>query len=456
MDNLSLTGPRHSPFLARARFLLALLALSNFLGGCVPAYEGRLRSLREGGDFSRADRLLQSAEAHRPEDPIIARERGILAFEQGKHEEAITLLERAATLDREDGRGAIYIAAASERAGRWSEAGARYRRAEALWEESPELRTPYRSTELGEELSCRRQAVEARSVAELVESKLAAERTSTLPREGRILFLPFAATGGDAALSLRLGFAALLAGDWGRTPAAEPVPFAELLAFLDALDIPLDGPIDPKLRDRLADLTGARYVVDGRLSELNEIVAVAAIFIDREGDLGPLEQRLEYQEARIGTLVDLEHRLLFQLISAQNINLNAAQGAALSEVASGNGQTVLLYGEALRLLEAGDTATATERLNQAVTFNTGFRPAREKLLLLSRCRDATAGDPERLISLYESGARAEEEAMLQRQLLSETTHEAGRLGGPEGEGKNLSLNRPVGAGSVGVSVPLPR
>jgi hypothetical protein len=61
-----------------------------------------------------------------------------------------------------------------------------------------------------------------------------------------------------------------------------------------------------------------------------------------------------------------------------------------------------------------------------------------------------------LLNLYESARRADEDADLRRQLLAQTTHDAGRMGGPEGEGENLSINRPLGAGSVSVPISLPR
>jgi len=432
------------------RLALALTAVSG-LGGCLPAYETRLKSMRGQGEHAQADRLLAAAEARDPENPAILRERAILAFERRDNEEAIRLLERALTLAPEDGRAALYIAAASERAGRLDESLARYRRVEALWADSPELRV---SPELGTDLTCQRRALDARRLSALVKSKLAGDPASPPPRR-RILFLPMTGVGGsEVGLNLRLGLAELLATDWERAPATEPVPFEELLAFLNAIDAPLDAPIDAELRERLADLTGARFVVEGTLSEHSDVVSVAAILIDREGE-GSREQRIEYQQSRVATLIELEKKLLFRLTAALAIALTPAQQNAMSEFATQSGLAVVLYGEALRLIEKGDPQAAAERLNRAVGLDPGFRAAREKQLDLTLCH-SVAGEPERLLQNYEMARLAAEEDARQRMLLSDTTRESGRLGGPEGEGGNLSLNRPLGAGSVSIPVQLPR
>ncbi len=455
-DSNDLRSRRSRASRLRIPLLVAFLALLTGLAGCVPAYEARLRSLRERGDLDGADRLLARAQDRSPEDAVITRERGILAFERGKMDEAIPPLERAMSLDSKDGRAALYLAAASDRNGKWSEASIRYRRAEMIWQASPEFEA--RHPEFAAALSCQRQMVDARRITELVESRLEAERTSSAPPKGqRILFLPFAPGGSDAALSLRLGLAALLSADWERAPAAEPVPFVELVAFLRALDSPLDGRIGPELRTRLARLTGARYVVDGRLTELNDVVTVAPVLIDlaagAEGD--PKEQRLEYQESRVGTILDLEKTLLFRVTGVFGVELTPGQQSALGQFTAKSGLAVLLYGEAMRLIDAGKTSQAAERLDQAVSLDPGFRAAREARLSIDHCQ-TSAGDTQTLISLYESARRADEDVDLRRQLLSQTTQEAGRIGGPEGEGENLSINRPLGAGSVSVPISLPR
>jgi hypothetical protein len=108
----------------------------------------------------------------------------------------------------------------------------------------------------------------------------------------------------------------------------EAVPFDEILAFLDALEVPLDAPIPHEIRDRLALLTGARYVLDGQIAELNDVVSVAPVLIDREAAPGAQELRLEYQQARVGTLLELEKALLFHMTDALDIALTPAPAAS--------------------------------------------------------------------------------------------------------------------------------
>jgi tetratricopeptide (TPR) repeat protein len=428
------------------------LAILSGLTGCLPAYENRLSLLREQGEYAQADELLAHAETQDPQNPAIARERGILAFEQGDHEQAIRFLERALTLAPEDGRAALYIAAATELAGRSEEAVDRYRRAETIWAGSPELRdlSPVLSTEL----TCHRRSLDTRRLGALVKSRLAGEQTTS--SRPRILCLPPVSAGGsDVGLSLRLGLASLLATDLERAPAIEPVPFQELLAFLDALKVPLDAPIDAELAERLAVLTGARFVVDGTMSEHNDLVSVAAIITDREAKADSREQRIEYQQSRIATLLEMEKKLLFRLTSALGLALTPEQQDELGQFASQSGLAVVLYGEALRLKAAGNAEEAAERLDRALSLDPGFHAAREARIDLTYCQ-SSAGEPEALLQTYETALRAADEEARRRMLLSEAVRENGRLGGPEGEGEDLSLNRPLGAGSVSIPVQLPR
>jgi tetratricopeptide (TPR) repeat protein len=434
----------------RQALVLALALSLILIGACVPAYEARLAWLRDQGDLRAADRLLADAAARDPENPAILRERGIVALERGNPEAAIPLLEKALRISPDDGRAALYLGVACELDRRWTQAVVRYERAEALAVGSPELNL---------ELTCRRQAVESLRLAEFVQTRVAAERAGELEPGARVLVLPFAVEGdNEVARNLRLGLAALLASDLHRAPVAESVPFHEVLAFLDALDVPLDSPIDPDLRERLARLTGARFVVDGKLSELNDLVSVTSVVVDRTAEPGSAarERRLEYQQSRVGTVLELEKTLLVRVAKVIEVELTSQGAEALRIFSSRSGLAVVLYGEALRLIEAGDQASAEESIGRALGLDPEFSQAREAHLRISFCGDV-ADDPHRLLRTYEGDRRTADASARERALLAETTQESSRIGGPEGEERDLSLNRAGGAsGTVTFPVRLPR
>ncbi len=442
----------------RARLILLLVLVPAFAGtACVPVYERRLDALRDAGDLASAADLLADAGARAPENPGIRRETGILFFERGETEEAIAELEKSLALDPTDARAAVYLGAAYETAGRFSEAAACYRQAAA---------TSTADAGVAAALACQRSLVESRHLGDLIAARLAAEKAGTLPAAERILFLPFSVYGTNPeAMTLRLGLAAVASADWRGTPPA--VPFAELDALFAALGVPTERTIDAEMQERLARLTGARYVITGQISELRELVSVAPVLIDRgapagadssgaeSGAASAQETRLAYQQEHVGALVVLEEELLQNVASALAVELAAADAAAARRFSARSGQAIALYGEALFLERSGDPAAAAERLAAATALDPEFDLARDASLRLSSCPGA-AGDPAALISSYERARREMAGDDRERELLAGTTETVGRVGGAEGESDNYSVNRAGSSGSAVFPVRLPR
>jgi hypothetical protein len=267
--------------------------------------------------------------------------------------------------------------------------------------------------------------------------------------------LPFAAPQQPVALNLRLGLAALLADDWEASDPAV-VPYTELTALLTALSVSVDDPLSTETRERLARLTGARYVLAGQLSELNDLVSVAPVLIDRgTASASPQEWRLEYRQSRVATLVDLERTLVHQIASTLDIPLPASGPEGARVFAAESGLAVALFGEAERLRHAGDRKQALERLDGSLGLDAEFRPAAEARVKLGDCA-AVAGDPAALLQAYEAGLQRERDRVAARELLEATTAANDRVGGAEGEGKDLSLNRPAASGATSFTIRVPR
>lgn len=425
--------------------ILALGLISGAMAGCVPAYEARLESARERGDLEAAAELLARAGERAPDDPVLRREQGILAYERGDPQAARDLLAMSLEQMPNDPRAMIYAGAASERAGLWDEATDRYDQLGGL-ELDPAVSTG---------VDCQWAAVDEKRLSSLVAARLAAEEAGELPPPTRILMLPFAAPQQAVALNLRIGLAALLADDWERVAPPQAVPYTELAAFLTALSVGVDDPIPAETRERLARLTGARYVVEGQLSELNDLVSVAPVLIDRAGTSGPQEWRLEYRQSRVATLVDLERTLVFHIANALELALPTAGQEGMRLFAAESGVAIALYGEAVRLQQAGDRAGAIERLDRSLGLDPEFRPAQEARVKLEDCA-AVAGDPSAVLATFEATAARDKEQSAARELLTATTAANDRVGGAEGEGKDLSLNRPAASGSTSFVVRVPR
>jgi tetratricopeptide (TPR) repeat protein len=460
--------PSRAP-LANPALLAGVLGVAVFMGvGCAPAYEERLATYREQGDLDQAAELIERAVEQAPEDPAILRERGVLQLERGEADAAYDNLQRAHQLDPDDARTAFYLAAASERTAHWDEAAAYYKQA-AAFESDPAVAAA---------LDCQWAVVDQHRIQDLVASRLTDERAGRFPPAERILMLPFAANRNqEVALNLRIGLAALLADDWKQVPQPAPVPYPELAAFLAALAVPVDDPIDKPLRERLAKLTGSRYVLDGAIAELNDLVTVAPVLVDLahpETPGGVKETLLEYRQSRVATLVDLERTLLFHMATELGLEL-PTRGEEAMRLFAESGLAVALYGEAVRLAAGGagthtgvgaggdvsagaaaaDTLQALERLDRALGLDPEFRPAFEERTKLGGC-GATAGDPSRVIRAYESADLRRREDRAARDFLAATSSATERVGGPEGEGEDLSLNRPAASGSASLPVRFPR
>ncbi|HWN80548.1 MAG TPA: hypothetical protein VNM87_00490, partial [Candidatus Udaeobacter sp.] len=263
-----------------------IAVLAGLLAGCVPAYEAQLANARARGELEGAAELLARASERAPDDPALQREQGILAYQRGDYAAARDQLAKSLGQTPNDARTMLYAGAASERAGEWGEATERY----------DQLGGQDLDPAVSAGVDCQWAAVDEKRLASLVAERLAAEQSGQLPAPTRILMLPFTAPQQAVALNLRIGLAALLADDWQRLAPPPAVPYPELAAFLSALSLGVDDPIPAETRERLAQLTGARYVLEGQLSELNDVVSVAPVLIDRMGADGPGEWRLEYHQ----------------------------------------------------------------------------------------------------------------------------------------------------------------
>jgi tetratricopeptide (TPR) repeat protein len=428
------------------RVALALILAGTIGAGCVPAYQHQLEHARSRGDLADAAELLDRASQKAPDDPVLLRERGILAYQREDPATAGALLAQARVKMPNDPRTMLYAAAANEKAAKWNEATDLYDQAGGLaWDPA-----------VSDAIDCQWAAVDEKRLTALVAARMESEPTGDLPAPTRILMLPFAAPQQATALNLRLGLAALLAEDWQRISEPEAVPYPELAAFLQALSISVDEPITTETRNRLCKLTGARYVVTGQLSELNDLVSVAPVLIDRgAGGDENREWRLEYRQARVATLVDLERTLVSQVASTLNVPLPTQSPEGQRLFAGESGLAVALYGEAVRLQHAGDRAGAVERLDRSLGLDPGFRPAAEERVKLGNCT-AVAGDPSSLLQAYEQATAHEAGLADNRDLLEATTATNDRVGGAEGEGKDLSLNRPAASGAATFTVRVPR
>jgi tetratricopeptide (TPR) repeat protein len=450
------------PSFAFNAFILLAGLLAGAIGfgvGCAPAYEERLAAYRAEGNLDQAADLLARAAEQAPEDPAILRERGVLELERGDAAAAYEHLRHAHELNPEDARTTFYLAAASGRSGRWDESATYYAEAAAL-ESDPAVAAA---------IDCQWAVVDQKRIQDLVAARLADERAGRFPAAERILMLPFAANRNQpVALNLRIGLAALLADDWAQVPNPAPVPYPELAGFLSALEVPVDEPIDKPLRERLAKLTGARYVLDGTIAELNDLVTVAPVLVDfADPEAGGVkETRLEYRQSRVATLVDLERTLLFHVATELGLELPTRGEEAMRLFAAESGLAVALYGEAVRLAAGasegtpttsgagGDVKTASVAV-AALGLDPEFRPAFEERTKLAGCGVA-AGDPTRVMGAYEAARRRELEDSSARDFLTATSAATERVGGPEGEGEDLSLNRPAASGSASVPVRFPR
>ncbi|HWN82657.1 MAG TPA: hypothetical protein VNM87_11205, partial [Candidatus Udaeobacter sp.] len=123
--------------------------------------------------------------------------------------------------------------------------------------------------------------------------------------------------------------------------------------------------------------------------------------------------------------------------------------------AAESGVAVALYGEAVRLQQTNDRPGAIERLDRSLGLDPDFRPAQEARVKLGDCA-ATAGDPSALVAAFEAAAARERDQAAARELLAATNGANDRVGGAEGEGKDLSLNRPAASGTTSFVVRVPR
>lgn len=426
-------GPSATRFFRRLRSATVLAIGALTIPGCatapppvtpseIPSLEARLRT--------------------DPQDAEIRIRYSAALFASGDCERARPAAEEALKVRPRSDVGTLIVGQCFEKAGRYDEALATYRR---FYETYPDAR--------GVEAVRAREVIAARAHAHvLVRQALAREQDIASQTDPDALgVLPFTVSGNDRLRPLSLGLAHFITTDLSLIRRFRLVERVDLAAVMDELKLAESGRVDPATAARVGRLVGAGRLVQGSLVEgVDDSVALSASVALSTGQIvEPGRQRGELR-----TLLRLEKDLVLGIARDLGYALTAAERQRVLENGTQSLVAFLAFSRGLEAEERGDFAQAARYYAEAADADPGFSEAQEKRRTVAAVEVVQSSAPGDVTKVGEEAASAAMEvgpspttspitSALTSSVVDVAGMQAERATGGGGQQRIDDVNRPV-------------
>jgi TolB-like protein len=189
---------------------------------------------------------------------------------------------------------------------------------------------------------------------------------------------PFTVAAHDTLLTpLGFGLADLLGTDLARSPELQMVERLRTEAILRELSLVDEGITDPHAAPRVGRLIGARRLLIGSISRLNnDAVLIQARVVDVIA--GTVEDAVS-AEAPLSRIIDAEKELALLLFQRLGITLTPAQRDRVELRQTTQLAALVAYGRGVEAESHGDAAGATAAFDEAARLDVAFVAARTQL-----------------------------------------------------------------------------
>lgn len=407
---------------------------------------------------------LESQRARHPNDPDALTDVGVAFYQAKAYERARDVLTAVLVLRPDAFRAAVQLGLTYEALGRYDDATAAYRRAQAM-------KVPRAG----------RRSVEERMVA-LTRTRLAAEARSaianeqvlagTAPAPNTIAVLPWTYLGTNPDLKpLERGLAHLVVTDLSKVTRFRLLERERVQALTDELRLAGAGPVEPGTAARSGRLLRAADVVQGAIRETEagairldaNVVSAATAEVRASGSASD----------RLAELFAMEKSIVFDLLGRMGVTLTPAEQRAISERPTANLQAFLAFSRGLEAEDRGSFGEAARLFQQATTSDPAFSAARIRAAESARSSAANRMTQARLSQVAQaragrpgfSGPAAVRGAQLAAALQGVAPSLAGRLNRPQGKlaavrsrlAEALRQDDPARLGAIGqIVVTIPR
>lgn len=323
---------------------------------------------------------LEGARAQRPSDAPTATRLGVAYFRANQLPEARAILDSLVSVDRQNGIAAIYLGMTAESQGDFAAARTSY----------AQFVSVARSNNLRSAARQRLALVGRRELEFGARQALAqeAQLSATPPEPNTVAVMPFTYTGtNEEVRPLGRGLAQLLVTDLARSRQLRVLERERMQAMLDEMRLSEQGRADPQSAVRSGRLLAAGRVVQGSLSDNDNVLRADAAVVD----VATAVIRPPASSAMpINRLFDMEKALAIQLFNNMGITLTEAERQSFNARPTQSLQAFLAWSRGLEAEDRGDFAGAQDFFNQAVRIDPGFSVAAQSSQQAADLQQASA------------------------------------------------------------------
>lgn len=311
---------------------------------------------------------LEQQHASDPQSEPIQRSLGIAYFKGNRLTDARAALEKATSLDKNDGVAALYLGMTAEAQNDLPAAEAAYRTyldVGKTRDVKNQIRDRMETLKL--------KAIQAQARAALAnESRLATEAGSP----NTVAVMPFQFTGADTSLKpIERGFAELVTTDLSRVSRLTVLERERLQGLLDEIALQQTAGVTTGTGVRAGKMLQVGRMVGGSIQQDGFQLRTNAIVTDvGTSALGPTAQ----DQRSVDDIFTMEKNIVLALLQNMGITPTTAERNAIEQRPTRSLAAFLAFSHGLELQDAGRYPEASREFDRAVQLDPNFAAAAEK------------------------------------------------------------------------------
>ena len=336
--------------------LAALAAAALAASACATAISGSAQ------DISR----LEQEHAGDPNSQPLQRSLGIAYFKANRFPDARTALEKATSMDKNDGVAALYLGMTAEQQN-----------------DLPAAESAYRTyLEVGKtrgvknQIRDRMEALKLKAIQLQAKAALANESGATAGPANTVAVMPFQFTGSDTSLKpIERGFAELVTTDLSRVSRLTVLERERLQGLLDEIALQQRGGVTEGTGVRAGKLLRAGRMIGGSIQQNGFQLQTNAVITDvSTSALGPTAQ----DQRSVDDIFTMEKNIVLGLLQNMGITPTTAERNAIEQRPTRSLAAFLAFSHGLEYQDRGLYNEAAREFDRAVRLDPGFGAAAQK------------------------------------------------------------------------------
>jgi tetratricopeptide (TPR) repeat protein len=328
------------------------------VGACATAISGSAESITR----------LEQQHASDPQSEPLQRSLGIAYFKGNRLADARTALEKATSMDKNDGVAALYLGMTAE-----------------AQNDLPAAESAYKTyLEVGQtrgvknQIRDRLEALKLKAIQAQAKAALANEtQLASIPGPpNTVAVMPFQFTGADTSLRpIERGFAELVTTDLSRVSQLTVLERERLQGLLDEIALQQSGGVAAGSGVRAGKMLQAGRMVGGSIQQDGFQLRTSAVVTDVSSSaLGPTAQ----DTRSVDDIFTMEKNIVLGLLQNMGITLTTAERNAIEQRQTRSLAAFLAFSNGLELNDRGLYSEASREFDRAVQLDPGFVAAAQK------------------------------------------------------------------------------